>query len=65
MISGIDRTKNALEAGATRFHNYDEWLRIGTVVGEMLAPAPAVDTPSPFAPRKDPDDQPATGVNAS
>ena len=37
MVSGIDRTQPALAAGADRFLLYDEWLRIGTVVQELLA----------------------------
>jgi DNA-binding NtrC family response regulator len=36
MTSGIDREKLALEAGATCFFNYDQWLRIGTFVAELL-----------------------------
>jgi DNA-binding NtrC family response regulator len=36
MVSGIDRTPQALAAGATAFLNYDEWLRIGTVVGDAI-----------------------------
>lgn len=36
MVSGIDRTVQALAAGATRFLHYDEWLRIGTVVAQLL-----------------------------
>jgi CheY-like chemotaxis protein len=32
MVSGIDRTAQALEAGATEFLNYDQWQRIGLVV---------------------------------
>ncbi|MEO5960977.1 MAG: response regulator [Opitutaceae bacterium] len=36
MVSGIDRTKQALAAGATRFLHYDEWLRIGTVVADLI-----------------------------
>lgn len=36
MVSGIDRSKTALEAGATTFLNYDAWLRIGTVVAELV-----------------------------
>jgi CheY-like chemotaxis protein len=35
-VSGIDRTKEALAAGATRFLSYDEWLRVGTIVSEVL-----------------------------
>jgi DNA-binding response OmpR family regulator len=37
MVSGIDRTRSALEAGASTFLSYDAWLRIGTVVAELLA----------------------------
>lgn len=36
MVSGIERTVPALAAGADRFLLYDEWLRIGTVVKEVL-----------------------------
>ena len=36
MVSGIDRSKSAVEAGATAFLNYDAWLRIGSVVAELL-----------------------------
>lgn len=32
MVSGIDRERSALDAGATSFLHYDEWLRIGSVV---------------------------------
>ena len=35
-ISGIDRTKEALAAGANQFLNYDEWLRVGSVIASML-----------------------------
>jgi hypothetical protein len=37
MVSGIDRRQTALAAGANSFLHYDEWLRIGTVAGELLA----------------------------
>ena len=37
MVSGFDREKPALEAGATSFLNYDEWLRIGSVVESHMA----------------------------
>jgi CheY-like chemotaxis protein len=37
MVSGLDRSRVALAAGATRFLNYDEWLRLGTVVADILA----------------------------
>jgi DNA-binding NtrC family response regulator len=36
MVSGIDRTTEAMAAGATCFLNYDEWLRIGSVVAGLL-----------------------------
>ncbi|HVU33712.1 MAG TPA: response regulator [Opitutaceae bacterium] len=36
MVSGIERTIPALAAGADRFMLYDEWLRIGTLVKELL-----------------------------
>jgi CheY-like chemotaxis protein len=36
MVSGIERTTPALAAGADRFMLYDEWLRIGTIVKELL-----------------------------
>ena len=36
MVSGIERTGPALAAGADRFMLYDEWLRIGTLVKELL-----------------------------
>ena len=36
MVSGIERTEPALAAGADRFMLYDEWLRIGTLVKELL-----------------------------
>lgn len=39
MVSGIDRTQTAREAGASTFLNYDAWLRIGTVVSELLTPS--------------------------
>jgi DNA-binding NtrC family response regulator len=36
MVSSIDRCEAAQEAGASTFLLYDEWLRIGTVVEELL-----------------------------
>lgn len=36
MVSGVDRHDLALAAGADRFLLYDEWLRIGTVVEELM-----------------------------
>jgi DNA-binding NtrC family response regulator len=40
MTSGIDREKLALEAGATAFFSYDQWLKIGMFVTELLARTP-------------------------
>jgi CheY-like chemotaxis protein len=39
-VSGYDRTRESLEAGATRFLNYDQWLLVGTVIGEMIGVVP-------------------------
>src|SRR5437868_6550329 len=36
MVSSIDRREAALKAGATTFLLYDEWLRIGSVVEDLL-----------------------------
>lgn len=36
MVSGIERSIPALAAGADRFLLYDEWLRIGSIVKELL-----------------------------
>jgi len=49
MVSGIDRTKEALAAGASRFLHYDEWLRIGTSVDELLLPGNELPTGRPPA----------------
>jgi DNA-binding NarL/FixJ family response regulator len=46
MVSGIDRRMAAIAAGANAFLLYDEWLRIGTVVAELLG-APPDDTSTP------------------
>jgi CheY-like chemotaxis protein len=58
MVSGIERREPALAAGADRFMLYDEWLRVGTVVKELLDRPRAssvvhVDV-APQAPRPDP-----------
>lgn len=45
MVSGLDRSAAALEAGANLFLNYDEWLRIGTVVADLLAKEHAAEAP--------------------
>ena len=50
MVSGVDRKDLALAAGADRFLLYDEWLRIGTLVEELVASRmPAHDWPRPAA----------------
>jgi CheY-like chemotaxis protein len=36
-VSGQETCPGALEAGATAFLNYDAWLRVGTVVEEVMA----------------------------
>jgi hypothetical protein len=41
MVSGIDRREAARLAGANAFLHYDEWLRIGTVVSDLLRTATA------------------------
>jgi CheY-like chemotaxis protein len=46
MVSGIDREEAALEAGATSFLHYDEWLRIGSVVENHLTQQPRPDSPT-------------------
>jgi len=43
MVSGIDRSAEARGAGANFFLNYDEWLRIGTVVADLLSLPPPPD----------------------
>jgi len=45
MVSGLDRSQDALSAGATAFLNYDEWLRIGTVVSELMQGQKAASDP--------------------
>ena len=35
-VSGIDRSQEAIAAGATSFIVYDEWLRIGSLVAELI-----------------------------
>jgi CheY-like chemotaxis protein len=45
MVSGLDRTQTAIEAGATMFLSYDAWLRIGTVVAELVPPKPEDSSP--------------------
>jgi CheY-like chemotaxis protein len=54
MVSGRESCPEAIEAGATAFLNYEAWLRIGTVVAEVLSPeyVKALTT-SPFEPNRD------------
>lgn len=58
MVSGIERTAPALAAGADRFMLYDEWLRIGTIVKDLLAQGRGsngmVVSVNPEAPEKEP-----------
>ncbi len=39
MVSGLDRAESATRAGATCFLNYDEWLRVGSLVTDLLSRA--------------------------
>ncbi len=52
-VSSIDRQGAAAQAGATAFLLYDEWLRVGTVVAELLANS---------ATREEPDKESASPV---
>lgn len=36
VVSGVDRSEVVLRAGANGFLNFDEWLRIGSVVENLL-----------------------------
>lgn len=45
MVSGFDRSKEAVLAGATCFLSYDAWLRIGTVVADLLTPPTGIAFP--------------------
>lgn len=47
MVSGLDRERVAMEAGATSFLNYDEWLRIGSVVEAHLRKREAAEDAEP------------------
>lgn len=55
VVSGIDRSESVLAAGAVGFLNYDEWLRIGTVVENFLTQprTGANDPPPKTEPRRD------------
>jgi DNA-binding NtrC family response regulator len=47
MVSGLDRQRAAMEAGATSFLNYDEWLRIGSIVDAHLKSRDAAEDEEP------------------
>ena len=49
-VSGMDRSKAAIAAGASRFMDYDEWLRIGTIVEELIGSKRETATPFPRQP---------------
>lgn len=49
MVSGVNRASDARDAGADCFLHYDEWLRIGTVVDELLQAREASGSASPIA----------------
>jgi CheY-like chemotaxis protein len=54
LVSGRESCPEAVETGATAFLNYEAWLRIGTVVEEILSPEYVkVLTASPFEPTGD------------
>jgi CheY-like chemotaxis protein len=48
-VSGIDRSTEVLAAGANRFLNYEEWLRVGTILLEIVAKSAGAGAP-PKAP---------------
>ena len=45
MVSGVDRSELAVRAGATCFLNYGEWLRLGSLVMDLLRRSPATTGP--------------------
>ena len=52
MISGIDRSQEAIEAGATAFHSYDQWLLIGGVAAELIATGASVTASGSNGPQR-------------
>jgi CheY-like chemotaxis protein len=42
LVSNVDRDAEAVAAGADRFLPFEEWLRIGTVLQELLTERPDV-----------------------
>lgn len=63
-ISGEDSAKAALAAGADRFLNYDEWLRIGSVVAEVLGVGTG-NTPIPPLPDSLPSETGNAGISTA
>jgi CheY-like chemotaxis protein len=54
VVSGRETFPEAIEAGATAFLNYEAWLRIGTVMEEILSPQYVKPiTASPFVAKGD------------
>lgn len=47
LVSGIDRTAEALAAGADAFLNYDAWLGLGTLVSSLMNSRSARSTAKP------------------
>jgi DNA-binding NarL/FixJ family response regulator len=50
MVSGMDRAKDAIAAGATSFLPYEEWLRIGSLVEAHMAARDATKPDPPTHP---------------
>jgi CheY-like chemotaxis protein len=54
MVSGRETCPEAIAVGATAFLNYEAWLRIGTVIEEVLSPEYVKAlTASPFESQRD------------
>jgi DNA-binding response OmpR family regulator len=47
MLSGRDECPEAITAGANLFLNYEAWLRIGTIVEQVIMKASAPRVPAP------------------
>lgn len=50
-VSGSDRRKELVAAGATEFLGYEKWLLVGRTVAEMIAPEPKAPFELPSLPR--------------
>jgi len=37
LVANVDREAEAMAAGANRFLRFEEWLRIGTILEELMA----------------------------